>query len=39
MNISMVQLTIESPRLSSRTQERGMQRSVNQLFVKKITFL
>lgn len=39
MNISMVQLTIESPRLSSRTQELGMQRSVNQLFVKKITFL
>lgn len=39
MNISMVQLTIESPRLSSRTQELGMQRSVNQSFVKKITFL
>lgn len=39
MNISMVQLTIESLRLSSRTQELGMQRSVNQSFVKKITFL
>lgn len=39
MNISMVHLTIESLRLSSRIQELGMQRSVNQLFVKKITFL